>query len=92
MPVHLFGQMAPMEAIVALAKAHGLVVIEDAAQAQGATQQRTGRRAGAFGVGGGTSFYPGKNLGAYGDGGAVTTDDDALAARRCARCATTAAR
>jgi dTDP-4-amino-4,6-dideoxygalactose transaminase len=82
-PVHLFGQMAPMAAIEALAKAHGLVVIEDAAQAQGATQtnERTVSRAGAVGRVAATSFYPGKNLGAYGDGGAVTTDDDALAAK-----------
>jgi dTDP-4-amino-4,6-dideoxygalactose transaminase len=78
-PVHLFGQMAPMPAIEALGRAHGLAVIEDAAQAQGATQ--SGARAGAVGRVSATSFYPGKNLGAYGDGGAVTTDDDALAAK-----------
>jgi dTDP-4-amino-4,6-dideoxygalactose transaminase len=77
MPVHLFGQCAPMEKVAAFAKAHGLKVIEDAAQAQGAKQN--GRTAGTFGLAAGTSFYPGKNLGAYGDGGAVTTDDDALA-------------
>src|SRR4029079_18854889 len=77
-PVHLFGQMAPMAAIEALARARGLVVLEDAAQAQGATQatQGTVARAGAVGRVAATSFYPGKNLGAYGDGGAVTTDDD----------------
>jgi len=77
MPVHLFGQVAPMGPILELAKRHGLAVIEDAAQSQGAKQ--AGRNAGAFGVVTGTSFYPGKNLGAYGDGGAVLTNDDELA-------------
>jgi dTDP-4-amino-4,6-dideoxygalactose transaminase len=77
MPVHLFGQCAPMEAVLALAARRGLTVIEDAAQAQGASRHGTG--AGAFGLGAGTSFYPGKNLGAYGDAGAVLTNDDALA-------------
>ncbi len=71
MPVHLYGQLAPMLAIEALAKDRGLFVIEDAAQAQGAT--RDGRGAGTFGLCAGTSFYPGKNLGAYGDAGAVVT-------------------
>jgi dTDP-4-amino-4,6-dideoxygalactose transaminase len=79
MPVHLYGQMAPTEKVEALARAHGLTVIEDAAQAQGA--RRGGRAAGTIGRAAGTSFYPGKNLGAYGDAGAVTTDDDTLAAR-----------
>jgi dTDP-4-amino-4,6-dideoxygalactose transaminase len=78
-PVHLFGQMAPMAAIATIAAARGLVVIEDAAQAQGATQARA--RAGAAGLAAATSFYPGKNLGAYGDAGAVTTDDDGIAAK-----------
>jgi dTDP-4-amino-4,6-dideoxygalactose transaminase len=78
-PVHLYGQMAPMERIDALAAAHGLTVVEDAAQAQGA--RRNGRAAGTCGLAAGTSFYPGKNLGAYGDAGAVTTDSDALASR-----------
>jgi dTDP-4-amino-4,6-dideoxygalactose transaminase len=78
-PVHLFGQMASMAAIDELARAHGLVVIEDAAQAQGAAQAKA--RAGAVGLVAATSFYPGKNLGAYGDGGAVTTGDDALAGK-----------
>ncbi len=78
-PVHLYGQMAPVEQIEALARARGLTVIEDAAQAQGARQ--SGRAAGTIGRAAGTSFYPGKNLGAYGDAGAVTTDDDALASR-----------
>ena len=77
MPVHLFGQVAPMDAILALARERNLVVIEDAAQAQGATQK--GKAAGTFGLAAGTSFYPGKNLGAYGDAGAITTNDDAIA-------------
>ena len=71
MPVDLFGQVAPMEALQEVADAAGLSIIEDAAQAQGAV--RHGRRAGSFGVTAGTSFYPGKNLGAYGDAGAVLT-------------------
>jgi len=74
MPVHLFGQMAPMRDVMAVAESHGLSVIEDAAQAQGARQNGTG--AGAFGVAAGTSFYPGKNLGCYGDGGAVISNSD----------------
>jgi len=77
MPVHLFGQCAPMEALMALAKAKGLEVVEDAAQSQGA--KRNGTPAGGFGRIAGTSFYPGKNLGAYGDAGAVLTNDAALA-------------
>lgn len=77
MPVHLFGQCAPMEAVLAFAAKHGLAVLEDAAQSQGASRHGTG--AGGFGRGAGTSFYPGKNLGAYGDAGAVLTNDDALA-------------
>lgn len=77
MPVHLFGQCAPMEAVLAFAAKHGLKVLEDAAQSQGASRNGTG--AGGFGLGAGTSFYPGKNLGAYGDAGAVLTNDDALA-------------
>lgn len=79
MPVHLYGQPAEMEAILAIARRHGLKVIEDAAQAHGARYQ--GRRAGGLGDAAGFSFYPGKNLGALGDGGAITTNDDALAAR-----------
>ncbi|MBX7114222.1 MAG: DegT/DnrJ/EryC1/StrS family aminotransferase [Myxococcaceae bacterium] len=77
MPVHLFGQCAPMQKVADFAKAHALAVVEDAAQAQGAKQNN--RAAGTFGIAAGTSFYPGKNLGAYGDGGAITTDDDAVA-------------
>ena len=79
MPVHLYGQMAPVEKLEALARSHNLTVIEDAAQAQGA--HRHGRSAGACGLAAGTSFYPGKNLGAYGDAGAVTTESDQIAAR-----------
>jgi dTDP-4-amino-4,6-dideoxygalactose transaminase len=79
MPVHLYGQMAPVEKIDLLAKTCGLTVIEDAAQAQGA--RRHGRAAGTCGLAAGTSFYPGKNLGAYGDAGAVTTDSDEIAGR-----------
>jgi dTDP-4-amino-4,6-dideoxygalactose transaminase len=78
-PVHLYGQIAPMEAIGEIAARHGVHVIEDAAQAQGA--ERLGQRAGSFGVAAGTSFYPGKNLGAYGDAGAVMLDDDEMARR-----------
>ena len=70
-PVHLYGQMAPMDKITAVAAARGVVVIEDAAQAHGAAQD--GRQAGSFGLMTGVSFYPGKNLGAYGDAGAVLT-------------------
>ena len=79
MPVHLYGQMAPVEKVEALARSHDLMVIEDAAQAQGA--RRHGRSAGVCGLAAGTSFYPGKNLGAYGDAGAVTTDSDEIAGR-----------
>lgn len=77
MPVHLYGQVAPMDEINRIASRHGLMVIEDAAQAHGARYQ--GRRAGGLGNAAGFSFYPGKNLGALGDGGAVTTNDDVLA-------------
>jgi dTDP-4-amino-4,6-dideoxygalactose transaminase len=79
MPVHLYGQPADMQPIVDLARRHGLKVIEDAAQAQGA-RYRT-RRAGGLGDAAAFSFYPGKNLGAMGDAGALVTDDDELAAR-----------
>jgi dTDP-4-amino-4,6-dideoxygalactose transaminase len=79
MPVHLYGQPADMEGIVKLGRSHGIPVIEDAAQAQGARYK--GRRAGALADAAGFSFYPGKNLGAHGDAGAITTDDDALAER-----------
>lgn len=76
-PVHLYGQTADMDPISALAVKHGLIVIEDAAQAQGARYK--GRRAGSLGHAAATSFYPGKNLGALGDGGGVLTNDDAIA-------------
>jgi dTDP-4-amino-4,6-dideoxygalactose transaminase len=79
LPVHLFGQMADMEPILAFAKQHRLHVLEDAAQAHGASNR--GRRAGSIGVAGCFSFYPGKNLGAFGEAGAVTTADDELANR-----------
>lgn len=74
--VHLYGQVADMGPIMALAKQHHLKVIEDAAQAHGA--RVSGQRAGGLGHAAGFSFYPGKNLGALGDGGAVTTNDPAL--------------
>jgi len=78
-PVHLYGQIAPMDEILAIAKSANLVVIEDAAQAHGASLN--GRKAGAFGVAACFSFYPGKNLGALGDGGMVISNDEALLAR-----------
>ncbi len=78
-PVHLYGQPADLGPILALARAHGLRVIEDAAQAHGARYR--GRPIGAHGDLVCWSFYPGKNLGAFGDGGAVTTDDAVLAER-----------
>ncbi|GAA4465507.1 DegT/DnrJ/EryC1/StrS family aminotransferase [Nemorincola caseinilytica] len=76
MPVHLYGQCCEMQQIVDIATRHGLHIVEDNAQAQGATCN--GRLTGSFGAVNGTSFYPGKNLGAYGDAGAVTTSDPAL--------------
>ena len=79
MPVHLYGEPADMDAIMAQARKHGLKVIEDVAQAQGSKVR--GRRAGALGDAGAHSFFPTKNIGAFGDGGAVTTDDDTLADR-----------
>ena len=78
MPVHLYGQCADMDPILAIARRHGLYVIEDAAQAQGSEYK--GRRAGSMGDAAGFSFYPGKNLGAYGEAGAVTTGNAQLAA------------
>jgi len=77
MPVHLYGQPADMDLIMALAEQRGLVVIEDSAQAQGALYK--GRPTGSLGHAAATSFYPGKNLGALGDGGAVVTRDSAIA-------------
>lgn len=78
-PVHLFGQTADMDPIMAVAAAHHLIVIEDACQAHGARYR--GRRAGSLGRAGCFSFYPGKNLGAYGEAGAVVTNDAELAER-----------
>ncbi len=81
-PVHLFGQCADMDAILALAEKHNLYVIEDNAQAIGATHTHADgkkQKAGVMGHVAATSFFPSKNLGAYGDGGAIFTNDDALA-------------
>jgi dTDP-4-amino-4,6-dideoxygalactose transaminase len=75
-PVHLFGQMADMDAIMAVAEEHGLFVVEDACQAHGAEYK--GRKAGTIGDAGCFSFYPGKNLGAFGEAGAIVTNDAAL--------------
>lgn len=80
LPVHLYGALAPMEGLCALADRHGFAVVEDAAQAHGA-KGSDGRRAGAYGRMGCFSFHPSKNLGAFGDGGMVTTDDGAAAER-----------
>lgn len=77
LPVHLYGQPADMDAILAVASRRKRFVIEDAAQAHGGCYK--GRKCGSMGIAAGFSFYPGKNLGAYGDGGAVVTNDDALA-------------
>jgi UDP-2-acetamido-2-deoxy-ribo-hexuluronate aminotransferase len=81
-PVHLYGQSAPMEAILEIANRHNLYVIEDNAQAIGATytfSDGTVRQTGTMGTIGTTSFFPSKNLGCYGDGGAILTNDDILA-------------
>ncbi len=81
-PVHLYGQCADMESIMAIAKAHNLYVIEDVAQAIGSTytmKDGTKQKAGTIGTIGCTSFFPSKNLGCYGDGGALYTNDDSLA-------------
>ena len=77
LPVHLYGQITPMPEIMAFAREHGLLVLEDVAQAHGASI--AGRRAGSWGDAAGFSFYPGKNLGALGDAGAVVTADAELA-------------
>jgi dTDP-4-amino-4,6-dideoxygalactose transaminase len=76
LPVHLYGQLCPMTKIMEIANEHGLLVLEDCAQAHGAEESRV--KAGAFGHAAGFSFYPGKNLGALGDAGAVTTNDTEL--------------
>jgi len=83
-PVHLFGQCANMEEILAIAEEHNLYVVEDTAQAIGADfkfKDGTAKKAGTIGTIGTTSFFPSKNLGCYGDGGAIFTNDDALAYR-----------
>jgi UDP-2-acetamido-2-deoxy-ribo-hexuluronate aminotransferase len=83
-PVHLFGQCADLDGIMKLARKHNLLVIEDAAQATGASyysDDGTVKKAGTIGNIGTTSFFPSKNLGCYGDGGALYTNDDALAAK-----------
>lgn len=77
LPVHLYGRMADMPAIMQIAAEHDLLVLEDSAQAHGAIIAE--RKAGAWGHASGFSFYPGKNLGGLGDAGAVTTDDEELA-------------
>lgn len=77
LPVHLYGQIADMPAIMAIAERHSLLVLEDSAQAHGASIG--GKKVGNWGHASGFSFYPGKNLGALGDGGAITTNDDELA-------------
>lgn len=77
LPVHLYGQLADMPAIMDIAKRHDLLVLEDSAQAHGA--ELNGKKAGNWGDASGFSFYPGKNLGALGDAGAITTNDDVLA-------------
>ncbi len=78
-PVHLYGQACDMDAIDAFARPNGLLILEDAAQAAGASYR--GRPVGSLGAAAGFSFYPTKNLGALGDGGAICTDDARLAAR-----------
>ncbi|MGA9117517.1 MAG: DegT/DnrJ/EryC1/StrS family aminotransferase [Bacteroidota bacterium] len=78
-PVHLYGQPAPMDRIVEVARRHGLLVVEDACQAHLATYD--GQFVGHFGTAAAFSFYPGKNLGAYGEAGGVTTNDEQLATR-----------
>lgn len=77
MPVHLYGQMADMDPIIEISEKHGIPIIEDSAQAHGATYK--GHKSGSMGLIGSFSFYPTKNLGAYGDGGALATNDEGLA-------------
>nr|WP_312971294.1 DegT/DnrJ/EryC1/StrS family aminotransferase [Pseudomonas sp.] len=78
LPVHLYGRLADMPSIMAIADRHQLLVLEDSAQSHGASV--SGKRCGSWGHASGFSFYPGKNLGALGDAGAITTNDDELAA------------
>ncbi|EEG87023.1 DegT/DnrJ/EryC1/StrS aminotransferase family protein [Proteus penneri ATCC 35198] len=77
LPVHLYGQISPMPEIMAIAKEYNLLVLEDCAQAHGASIN--GKKAGSWGNAAGFSFYPGKNLGALGDAGAITTNNSQLA-------------
>ncbi|MBR2523991.1 MAG: DegT/DnrJ/EryC1/StrS family aminotransferase [Clostridiales bacterium] len=79
MPVHLYGQPCDMDPIMDIARSHGLYIVEDCAQAHGATYK--GQKVGSFGIAAGFSFYPGKNLGALGDAGAAVTSDKKLADR-----------
>jgi len=83
MPVHLFGQMAPLERLLPIARKHGIPLIEDAAQSIGARRRVDGawRMAGELGDATGYSFFPSKNLGGWGDGGMVVTSDDRIAER-----------
>jgi len=83
LPVHLYGQMAPMERLLAIARAHDLIIVEDCAQAIGARRKIDGtwRMAGELGTVGAFSFFPSKNLGGYGDGGMMVTQDAALGER-----------
>ena len=76
--VHLYGKLVHMERLQELSKTYGIPIIEDAAQAHGAVDLNTGKRAGSLADAAGFSFYPGKNLGAFGDGGAITTNDEKL--------------
>jgi dTDP-4-amino-4,6-dideoxygalactose transaminase len=80
-PVHLHGFLADLTEVTAIAERHGLLVVEDCAQAHGASDAATGRRAGSFGIAAAFSFYPTKNLGCAGDGGAVLTRDGGIAER-----------
>lgn len=82
LPVHLYGLISPMPELMAIADKYNLLVLEDCAQAHGATI--SGKKAGSWGHAAGFSFYPGKNLGALGDAGAITTNDDELAHILCA--------
>ena len=77
LPVHLYGQISPMQELTVIAEKHGLLILEDCAQAHGAEIE--GKKAGSWGHAGAFSFYPGKNLGALGDAGAMTTNDQELA-------------
>ncbi|WP_341788159.1 DegT/DnrJ/EryC1/StrS family aminotransferase [Rickettsia endosymbiont of Lasioglossum villosulum] len=79
MPVHLYGRVCDIQLILAIAKKYNLKIIEDAAQAHGAIDLVSGKKAGSFGDCNGFSFYPGKNLGCFGDGGCISTNDDKIA-------------